>query len=160
MKSMPSSVGRLRNLEVLSLNSNSLSDLPITLRFCQKLTVLNLKANQFHRIPGVVLKLTNLQELRRLENPLRSRSELSSIPNSSAPLTQATAGIHSPGSLQSLCTRAMFTNHIDYWKHESLGPMQCKTLDHFASSLFLCDRCGTVISQGNLLITFAMAAIS
>ena len=141
IKSVPSSIGRLRNLEILSLNSNTLSDLPITLQFCQNLTVLNLKANRFASIPSVVLKLKNLRDLRRLDNPL----------SGSTPVTQTTTtNIHSPASLQSLCTRAVFINQIDYWKQQSLGPMQCKTLDYISSSLHLCDRCETVISQGNL----------
>ena len=147
---MPSSIGRLRNLEILSLNSNTLSDLPITLQFCQNLTVLNLQANRFVRIPGVVLKLKNLKDLRRLDNPLGTRTDYASL-ISSVPVTQTTAtSIHSPASLQNLCTRAVFINQIDYWTQLSLGPMQCKTLDYISSSLHLCNRCETVISQGNI----------
>lgn len=145
LKSVPFSIGRLRNLEVLSLNSNTLSDLPITLGFCQKLNVLNLKANRFTRIPGVVLKLLNLKELRRLDNPLVMGKDMLR----GVPAVPATGTVHNPASLQSLCTRAVFVNHIDYWEQESLGQLQCKTLDYLASSFFLCDRCGTVILQGN-----------
>lgn len=147
LKSVPSSIGRLRNLEVLSLNSNALSDLPITLGFCQKLNVLNLKANRFTLIPGVVLKLMNLKDLRRLDNPLVKDTLMRGVPAAD------TATVHNPTSLQSLCTRAVFVSHIDYWEQENLGPLQCKTLDYLASSLFLCDRCGTVISQGNSQMT-------
>lgn len=151
----PASVGRLRQLEVLSLKNNQLNDLPITLAFCKKLKDLNLSKNKFNLLPGVLLRLPNLQELRRLDNPLSQLYhgfELPphikiSTPSNSVPSSQKTEPIFNPDSLQTLSSKAAFTHHIDYWASETVGALQCRILDHLASQFTVCEQCNAAMSK-------------
>ena len=149
LKKFPPSAGRLRKLEILSLSKNKLEDLPVTLGFCQSIKVLNLQGNQFRRIPGIILHLKNLKELRRLDNPLPPRWQGFASPPHVNVSKQSTSSkeknIYNPESLQTLCTKVTFTHQIDYWKHESLGALQCKTLDSLASQFTVCEQCHTAI---------------
>lgn len=150
LQTFPASVGRLRKLEVLSLSSNKLSDLPVTLRFCENLKILNLQGNNFKQIPGVVLHLNNLEELRRLNNPLTARYNMAgpqyvrSITNT--PKKKPDEPIKfNPHSLQTLCTKTIFSAQLDYWQKTSIGPLQCKTLDRLAATFALCEHCKQAI---------------
>ena len=160
LKSLPASIGRLRKLEVLSLAKNDLKTLPITLGFCENLSVLNLQRNKFGHIPAVVLELTALKELKRLDNPLAERYNMqgphfvieykrenfvgSSNKNN-------TAKVFNPKSLQTLCAKSVFTSKLDYWKRACLGPLQCKILDKLAVEMDVCDNCGTVVFKKGVL---------
>ena len=163
LKKFPPSAGRLRKLEVLSLSKNKLEDLPVTLGFCQSIKVLNLQGNQFRRIPGIVLHLKNLKELRRLDNPLPPRWQgFASPPHVNVPKqsTSSKENIYNPESLQTLCTKVTFTHQVDYWKHESLGVLQCKTLDSLASQFTVCEQCHTAIpNTGKLSNKYRLAVI-
>lgn len=157
LTSLPSSVGRLRHLEVLSANSNSLVTLPVTLTFCENLSELNLKENKFYRVPSVVLKLPHLEDLRRLGNPLPqlfNGFEVSPHINVKTPLcAKQTNAVFNPSSLQSLCAKAAFTNKIDYWNNSSsVGPLQCRTLDCFASEFTLCHHCNKDVHYPSKII--------
>lgn len=150
MKAFPPSVGRLRKLEELSLANNQLSGLPATLEFCEQLKVLNLKMNKFSRIPAVVLHLENLEELKRLDNPLPPRwNGFEGFPHISASSTSAKTGgekkTFNPDSLQMLCTKATFTRHLDYWNMDTIGPLQCKILDRLAAEFVVCENCHSVV---------------
>ena len=152
LTTLPPSVGQLRQLEVLSLKGNNLRDLPVTLIFCQKLKDLNLKKNQFHSIPGILLRLSSLQELRRHDNPLPQLYHGFEAPphikiSSQSSSTKQTNPVFNPGSLQSSCTRVVFTHHIDYWANSSIGSLQCKILDCLASQFTLCDHCNAAITS-------------
>ena len=165
LKKFPPSAGRLRKLEVLSLSKNKLEDLPVTLGFCERIKVLNLQGNNFRRIPGIVLHLKNLEELRRLDNPLPPRWQgFASPPHVNVPCQPTSKSneknIYNPESLQRLCTKVTFTHQIDYWKHESLGVLQCQTLDSLASHFTVCEQCHTAIpntgKQTNRLANIVM----
>ena len=159
LKALPASVGRLRKLEVLSLAKNSLNTLPITLGFCENLSLLNLQGNNFRNIPAVVLELTALKELKRLDNPLTERYNMQGpryviehrrdmyVSSSSK---ANTAKVFNPKSLQTLCTKSVFTSKLDYWKQSCLGPLQCKILDKLAVEMDICDNCGTVVFKKGL----------
>lgn len=154
LKALPASVGRLRKLEVLSLAKNDLYTLPITLGFCENLRMLNLQGNKFRNIPAVVLELTALKELKRLDNPLTERYNMQGpryviehrrdmyVSSSSK---SNTVKVFNPKSLQTLCTKSVFTSKLDYWKQSCLGPLQCKILDKLAVEMDVCDNCGTVV---------------
>ena len=158
LETFPASVGRLRKLEVLSLAKNQLTDLPVTLQFCKSLRVLNLQGNRFKQIPAVVLHLEKLEELTRLGNPLTP------IYNMSPPrytqrhdcktVNTAPAGTpvkFNPRSLQALCTQTIFSTQVDYWNQISIGPLQCKTLDHMAGEFALCECCKMcVVNRGGV----------
>ena len=164
LKKFPASAGRLRKLEVLSLSKNKLEDLPVTLGFCQSIKVLNLQGNQFRRIPGIILHLKNLKELRRLDNPLPPRWQGFASPPHVNVSKQSTSknekNIYNPESLQTLCTKVTFTHQIDYWKHESLGALQCKTLDSLASQFTVCEQCHTAIpNTGKRTNKFRLAIV-
>lgn len=139
------SVGRLKHLEILSLDSNVLSDLPTTLQFCQSLTTLSLNGNNFARIPGVVSKLKNLKELKHAGNPLIMYKQFVHA----VPSKQSANTAHSPASLKSLCAAAVFIQHIDHWKWDNLSTKQCDVLNSLGPSLAICDRCSMPVSQGN-----------
>lgn len=63
--------------------------------------------------------------------------------------------VYNPRSLQTLCTKSVFTSKLNYWKHACLGPLQCKILDKLAVEMDICDNCGTVVFvQGALHICF------
>ena len=147
----PASVGRLRKLEVLSLAKNKLKDLPVTIRFCESLRVLNLQRNCFKQIPGVVLHLKNLQELKRLDNPLTPRYAMggpkyTQAKNSTSTNTDKNKEVKfNPHSLQTLCTQTVFSTQVDYWQHTIIGPLQCKTLDRLAATFALCEHCKRAI---------------
>ena len=164
LSAFPPSVGRLRKLETLTLSKNNLSDLPVTLSFCENLKVLNLKGNGFNRIPGVVLRLKKLEDFRRIDNPLPLRwngfaspphvtsSYSNPDPNkkSKAQNSKTKDGVqvaYNPDGLQMLCTKAVFTYQLDYWKLDMLGPLQCKILDSLASQFVICENCHTAIPK-------------
>ena len=126
--------------------TNDLTTLPITLGFCDNLSILNLQGNKFHHIPSVVLELTALKELKRLYNPLTERYHMQG-PHYVKEYTNSTDSVKvfNPKSLQTLCTKSVFTSKIDYWKQSHLGPLQCKILDKLAVEMDVCDNCGTVV---------------
>ena len=133
------SIGKMKNLEVLSLNYNRLSDLPITLRYCQKLTTLGLAGNKFSALPGLILKLMNLKVLMADCNPFKARNHptaFDAIPRASIVRT---------ASLLDMCFAAVFMNHIEYWKQDNFTPPLWNTLQHLASTSFFCHICGLPI---------------
>ena len=142
--SLHPSVGRLKNLENLSLLRNHLSDLPSTLEYCQKLSSLDLSWNDFEHIPGVVLKLKELKELRIAKNSI-------GLIENAVQTNRSLVPFHSPASLQRLGMAAVIANHIDYWKWENFHHKQnnVSPFDQLASSLNLCHVCGTLVHEGN-----------
>lgn len=154
LTTFPASVGRLRQLEVLSVKNNQLNDLPITLAFCKKLKNLNLSNNKFAFLPDVLSRLPNLQELRRLDNPLHQLYHgfehpphiNISTPSNSVPCSQ-TKPTFNPDPLQTLSTKAAYTHHIDYWTNETVGVLQCRILDHLASQFTVCEHCNASMSK-------------
>ena len=144
---LPPSVGRLQNLEHLSLAKNYLRNLPITLEFCQKLETLDISRNKFRAIPGVVLHLKNLKSLRRLNNSgFLSRWEgLDQFPHIQSKPSQIESDKDEPDSLQSQTARAIMTFHVNYWSIDSLSSLQCKLLDTYGSIYNYCFKCHTAI---------------
>lgn len=146
LNQLPPSVGRLSKLEHLSLSGNNLTDLPITLGFCQNIKYLNLACNKFCYIPGVVLHLKKLKDLRRLDNPLKKRWEgLETFPHMST-ISLTPSKKRNADSLQALSARTVMTMHVDYWSEENLPPLQCKMLDSYASQYTYCENCYTATS--------------
>ena len=146
LSALPQSVGRLRQLEVLSVNDNQLRDLPVTLTSCVNLKELNLKNNNFNRLPGILLRLPKLQELRRLDNPLPQLfGGFEQPPHINIKTPSTTKQPHTTDSLQSLCSRVVFTQNVDYWSSGRVGPLQCKLLDSLAAQFTLCAHCNKAI---------------
>lgn len=152
LTALPPSIGRLRKLEVLSLSKNSLKTLPITLGFCEDLKVLNLQGNRFRHIPAVVLELNSLKELKRLDNPLTERYNMHGPDyvirhqrSMASSKNKDEKKVYNPRSLQTLCSKSVFTSKLDYWKHACLGPLQCKILDNLAIEMDVCNHCGSVV---------------
>lgn len=158
LQTLHPSVGRLRKLEVLSLSNNKLKNLPITLRFCVNLRILNLQKNSFTHIPGVVLHLAKLEELRRLNNPLTPQYTMPA-PRFVRSHTSTKTAIgkevkFNPHSLQTLCTKAIFSSKLDYWQKVFIGPLQCKTLDRLAETFVCCEHCGQAISKPGMYMIY------
>ena len=153
LTSLPPSVGRLRQLEVLSLTQNQLSTLPVTLASCESLRELNLTGNRFTSVPSILLRLPHLEDLRRLSNPLLQLFDGFASPphiKVSIPKTakQQTSTVFNPDSLQGLCARAVFSNQMDYWASDCcVGPLQCRHLDCLASQFKLCEHCNAVVQN-------------
>ena len=140
------SIGKLKTLEVLSLHHNNLSHLPLTLAFCQCLTVLNITHNSFKVLPGCILRLKNLKELRATtDNNLLYKYTFTSPKLSPDHLY----------SLQDLCSGAIFSKYVNYWKLGS--PMQCKALDQLVSTSFLCDSCGVPMTDDYTTMTIPIS---
>ena len=147
LNKLPASVGRLQDLEELSISSNKLSDLPITLGFCKKLKKLSLQNNQFRAIPGIVLTLQELEDLRRLNNPLIMRYDMQSHPHIQSRQVKSTGkGPWNPDSLQSLAVKRMMNSQLNYWQKESLPPLQCRIMDSLAASYQYCEHCCNAIA--------------
>ncbi len=149
LKSFPGSVGRLSKLEELNLSSNELSSLPATLTFCKMLTTLNLYHNKFRQIPSIVLRLPNLKNLRRLQNPLTPRYTCYGPKYTNRLHKKATnpndKKVYQPLSLQASCTTVVFTSQVQYWEMDIIGPLQCKTLDRLAEQFTICENCSRML---------------
>lgn len=151
LESIPGSVGRLKQLEELDLSRNKLKHLPVTLTFCSKLVTLDLHRNEFTSLPGTILSLKNLKTLRRLDNPLYSRGDFNKPHLSRKRFLNCTKSsdkkTYSPLSLQSSCTKVIFTSELDYWEDKTIGQLQCKILDTVLAVQFInCDHCNRMIS--------------
>lgn len=68
------SIGRLENLEMLSLRHNHLYDLPVTMRLLRKLQYLNITGNLFRSLPGAVYHMTSLKRLEGLQDNLLEKN--------------------------------------------------------------------------------------
>ena len=99
----------------------------------------------------MVLKLKKLQFLATRNNPvyfLANPEDIGYPVQMRAPSTCTTPDADDQvASLQSMCTAAVFMNHIHYW---SLGPLQRNKLDYLAYNAACCDQCGRMASRGNL----------
>ena len=129
-----------------------LTDLPITLENCKSLTKLSLNGNNFRTIPGVVLKLKALEDLRRLDNPLLERSSIASHPHINSTLVKSSSkGPWNPNSLQSLAVGAVLsmtlTGQVDYWDKNLLPPRQCKLMDGLVPSYKYCEHCCKTVTD-------------
>ena len=63
VKSLPGTIGKLQNLEVLDLGRNRIKSIPSQIASLQKLKRLALDYNDIHELPPFVGNLKNLQEL-------------------------------------------------------------------------------------------------
>ena len=145
LQELPPSVGRLRKLQFLSLSSNDLSTLPITLQFCCNLETLDLSGNKFPAIPGVVLRLEKLTSLKRLGNAglLQRWDGLQQFPHLKVNKPKDTPTKDEPDSLQSQAARSVMASQINYWSVDNLPSLQCKLLDTYGSKYRYCHNCYT-----------------
>ena len=146
LQSFPGSVGRLKQLEELDLSNNILTSLPITLEFCKNLKTLDLRRNSFKLLPSVVLKLKNLTTLRRLDNSLTQMYDYTGPHYTKTVSTTVECKVYQPLSLQANCTKVVFTSQIHYWDMDTIGQLQCKTLDRLAEQFTVCDNCNKMLS--------------
>jgi len=161
LTALPPSIGRLQHLEELSLKRNKLKTLPEIIRFCKKLRVLNLVGNKFERLPSAILKLKNLEDLWKYDNPLKET--LSSAATSvgdeqsnhvgllSRKTTTSTADsaptVHNPQLLQTLCCKVLAQHSVPYWNAPYLPPLTCRTLDLIHTEYNLCENCHITIPK-------------
>ncbi|MEJ2251311.1 MAG: leucine-rich repeat domain-containing protein [Candidatus Lokiarchaeota archaeon] len=71
-KSLPDSLGNLKNLELLNLGFNRLTKLPNTFRNFENLRYLDISDNHFKSFPEVIFELKNLEILNIEGNPIPS----------------------------------------------------------------------------------------
>lgn len=69
--SLPSSIGDLKNLEVIDLRDNRISELPDRFGCMSKLLKLNLDQNQLKDVPICIGNLTRLMELSMAKNQIK-----------------------------------------------------------------------------------------
>ena len=175
LTSLPPSVGRLKQLEELSLKNNKLTTLPEIIRFCKELRVLNLVKNKFVRIPGVVLQLKRLEDLWKYDNMLKTTvssnatgtaeeiaNHIGVIPrNATTALTTNTTPpsatdsdnkdkptiVYNPQSLQTLSCKVLAQHSVPYWTVPYLPPLMCKNLDLIHTEYNLCENCHTTVPR-------------
>jgi Leucine-rich repeat (LRR) protein len=70
LEELPSSIGELRQLEVLELYDNQLRELPASIGGLRALRTLQLRANQLHALPPELGGLKQLTRLFTADNPL------------------------------------------------------------------------------------------
>lgn len=72
LRGLPSSIGKLKNLETLNVSSNfsDLQELPITFGDLSNLRELDLSNNQIHSLPDTFGRLENLEKINLDQNPL------------------------------------------------------------------------------------------
>jgi len=75
IKELPKSIGNLRKLRVLKLNSNELKYLPEEIGGLENLEELNAISNQIEELPKSIGNLRNLRELYVRDNPLNEFSK-------------------------------------------------------------------------------------
>ncbi|MCB9236197.1 MAG: leucine-rich repeat domain-containing protein [Bacteroidia bacterium] len=63
LKALPAEIGKLKNLQILYLNSNKLKELPEELGNCKNLQVINLYKNKLTEIPPFLGKFKHLEEI-------------------------------------------------------------------------------------------------
>ena len=140
LKVVPGSVGALKKLEILSVASNNLQNLPVTIRYSHNLRYLNIMDNDFqYCIEGIVLQLGNLKVL---DHDRKAR------PACERGYTHAMATrdcAQRPYRLQTICAGAVFSAQMDYWGPGVIGGRQRKVLDEQANRLDLCHNCKKAI---------------
>ena len=125
---------------------NKLMALPEIICFCKKLWLLNLEGNRFVRLPGAILKLQNLEDLWKFNNPLKTTlssaatsvgdehsNHVGLLPRKSTTTTTSTADsaptVHNPQLLQTLCCKVLAQHSVPYWNAPYLPPLTCRALD-------------------------------
>ena len=164
LTALPPSIGRLQHLEELSLKKNKLTALPEIIRFCKKLRVLNLEGNRFVRLPGAILKLQNLEDLWKFNNPLKTTlssaatsvgdehsNHVGLLPRKSTTTTTSTADsaptVHNPQLLQTLCCKVLAQHSVPYWNAPYLPPLTCRALDLIHTEYNLCENCHITVPK-------------
>jgi hypothetical protein len=85
LKQLPETLGDLRHLTRLNLNSNQLQSLPQSIGQLRKLRVLEVYANQLRELPGSLESLESLEVLQARGNQLREIPEgIAELPNLAA----------------------------------------------------------------------------
>ena len=94
--------------------------------------------------------MKKLTTLKRLGNPLAPRygwngpTFIQKIkPSSEAQKSKK----YQPLTLQESCTKEVYTMKIDYWETESIGVLQCRTLDQLAEKFYACDNCSRMLAN-------------
>lgn len=138
------SVGRLRNLRILSLQYNRLHDLPLTICLLRSLKYLDITGNPFSIIPGAVFRLSRLEVLEGLNFcPLqrnisgRWQKEKWDI-SWCEPLLRPSRRTDVE-SLQDICSRAAIG--MDCWAVIPLPERHRQALTHKAITYDLCSMC-------------------
>ena len=91
LTSIPTEISQLQNLQTLNLEGNQLTSIPKEILQLQNLTDLNLRKNQLTSIPKEIGQLKNLQTLNLRDNPgFDGNTELWNLP----PQTQVEPGIN------------------------------------------------------------------
>lgn len=145
LRQLHPSVGRLANLQRLSLQCNRLTDFPVTIRLLRKLSYLNITGNPFSSLPGAVFHMYALETLvgynqcplQRKEGERWHRSEVNPTIAYAPPLLKP-AVRESVESLQEICIRSAVG--LDCWNIH-LPERHRQPLSELNRDYDLCEEC-------------------
>ena len=151
LKQIDPSIGSLIQLKELSLSNNQLTSLPYTISWCCSLESLDLRRNRFQCLPGVLLKLTNLKVVRRLDNNLMSG--ICSCP-SEKEISPVKSEKYNPLALQVHCTKSLVKAGLNQWQAKTYVSWNLRYLmNEWHKDMRICEWCRAArqTSQGKLI---------
>lgn len=143
---IPADIGRMANLECLSLTNNKLQNksIPYTLTFCYRLKNLLLDNNLLDALPGYLLKMPNLETVHRHGNHNYFKSTFTWYHTDVNERILAVSGTNDPSyrepeRLQFWAAKAVIGSKIDFYTDPSVAPV---LKDYIADIYTLFNVCG------------------
>jgi len=127
--------------------------------------VLSLEGNRFHHLPGAILKLQNLKDLWKFDNPLVTTlssaatsdvnemiNHIGLLPRKSITTTSTSTNNSLPTphllqTLQTLCCTVIAQHSIPHWNVPYLPNLVCRQLDLIHTEYNLCENCHVMVSK-------------
>ena len=149
LTALPASIGMLRKLEILNLNSNKISEnrFPFTLLNCELLSQFHFKGNSMRYLPYIIQKLPNLKFITNTDSKYTDQvnQNVHSGIIGSGKVRQRK--LFTPLPLQILSCEIILEQNPTCWKDRSLAPLLCRVLDRAIERCELCFVCNNVYTD-------------
>ena len=146
---IPPDIGRMSNLECLSLTNNKLQNksLPHTLTFCTRLKTVFLDNNLLDALPGFLLQMTSLESVHRHGNHNYFKSTfmwyhtdvneriLPVFGTSDFPPRQ-------PEKLQFWAARSVISSQCNFFSDDRVAPAMKDYISEVFAQFYICGNCG------------------